>query len=109
MLYVNVHEYSLLTTYCQGLKPKLQLHLSAYDDVIGLEKFIQLSIRVTQLEAWNNNRASSLHIFPANQSMSGLHNQVWKTCKLNTPVYSWLSSNVSWPRVSVCIVVQRGM
>lgn len=49
MLYVNVHEYSLLTTYCQGLKPKLRLHLSAYDDVIGLEKFIQLSIRVTHL------------------------------------------------------------
>lgn len=49
MLYVNVHEHSLLTTYCQGLKLKLRLHLSAYDDVIRLEKFIQLSVRVTHL------------------------------------------------------------
>lgn len=49
MLYVNVHEHSILTTYCQRLKPKLRLHLSAYDYAIGLEKFIQLSIRVTHL------------------------------------------------------------
>lgn len=34
----------LLTTYRQGLEPKLHLHL----DAMGLEKFVQLSIRVTQ-------------------------------------------------------------
>lgn len=34
----------LLTTYRQGLEPKLRQHL----DSMGLEKFVQLSIRVTQ-------------------------------------------------------------
>ncbi|ROL41852.1 Retrotransposon-like protein 1 [Anabarilius grahami] len=34
----------LFTTYRQGLEPKLRLHL----DSMGLEKFVQLSIRVTQ-------------------------------------------------------------
>lgn len=40
------NEHLLLTTYRQGLKPKLRLHLDAYDDAMGLEKFIQLSIIV---------------------------------------------------------------
>ncbi len=35
-----------LTTYRQGLEPSLRLHLSAYDDTMGLDCFIQLSIRV---------------------------------------------------------------
>ncbi len=39
-------ESPLLTTYQQGLEPRLRLHLAAYDDTIGLERFIQLSIRV---------------------------------------------------------------
>ncbi len=40
------NEHSLLTTYRQGLEPSLRLHLSAYDDTMGLERFLQLSIRV---------------------------------------------------------------
>ncbi len=39
-------ESPLLTTYRQGLETRLRLHLAAYDDTIGLERFIQLSIRV---------------------------------------------------------------
>ncbi len=39
------NEKSLLTIYRQGLKPKLRLHLATYDDAIGVEQFIQLSIR----------------------------------------------------------------
>ncbi len=39
-------ECPLLTTYRQGLEPQLRLHLAAFDDTIGLERFIQLSIRV---------------------------------------------------------------
>ncbi len=39
-------ESPLLTTYHQGLEARLRLHLSAYDDTMGLERFIQLSIRV---------------------------------------------------------------
>lgn len=42
------NEHLLLTTYRQGLKPKLRLHLDAYDDAMGLEKFVQLSIRVAR-------------------------------------------------------------
>lgn len=40
------NERSLITTYRQGLNPHLWLHLSAYDDNISLEQFIQLSIRL---------------------------------------------------------------
>ncbi len=40
------NEQALITVYRQGLDPKLRLHLAAYDDThIGLERFIQLSIR----------------------------------------------------------------
>ncbi|KAK3525000.1 hypothetical protein QTP86_012572 [Hemibagrus guttatus] len=39
------NEQALITTYCQGLDPRVRLHLAAYEDSIGLEKFIQLSIR----------------------------------------------------------------
>lgn len=39
-------ESPILTTYRQGLEPQLWLHLAAFDDTIGLERFIQLSIRV---------------------------------------------------------------
>ncbi|ROL52385.1 Retrotransposon-derived protein PEG10 [Anabarilius grahami] len=40
------NEQSLITTYRQGLDPRVWLHLTAYEDTIGLERFIQLSIRV---------------------------------------------------------------
>lgn len=39
-------ESSLITTFRQGLSPQLQLHLTAYNDPISLEKCIQLSIWV---------------------------------------------------------------
>ncbi|KAK3551982.1 hypothetical protein QTP70_031637 [Hemibagrus guttatus] len=39
------NEQALITTYRQGLDPRIRLHLAAYEDSIGLEKFIQLSIR----------------------------------------------------------------
>ncbi|ROL54944.1 Retrotransposon-derived protein PEG10 [Anabarilius grahami] len=39
------NEQSLITTYRQGLDPRVWLHLAAYEDSIGLERFIQLSIR----------------------------------------------------------------
>ncbi|ROL42449.1 Retrotransposon-derived protein PEG10 [Anabarilius grahami] len=39
------NEQALITTYRQGLEPRVRLHLAAYEDNIGLEKFIQLSIR----------------------------------------------------------------
>ncbi|KAK3517661.1 hypothetical protein QTP70_015159 [Hemibagrus guttatus] len=41
------NEQALITTYRQGLDPRVWLHLAAYEDSIGLEKFIQLSIRFT--------------------------------------------------------------
>jgi len=39
------NEQAMITTYRQGLDPHVRLHLAAYEDSIGLEKFIQLSIR----------------------------------------------------------------
>ncbi|KAK3519785.1 hypothetical protein QTP70_004948 [Hemibagrus guttatus] len=39
------NEQALITTYRQGLDPRVRLHLAAYEDSMGLEKFIQLSIR----------------------------------------------------------------
>ncbi|ROL51268.1 NLR family CARD domain-containing protein 3 [Anabarilius grahami] len=41
------NEQALLTTYRQGLDPRVRLHLAAYEDSIGLERFIQLSICFT--------------------------------------------------------------
>ncbi|KAK3552410.1 hypothetical protein QTP86_011646 [Hemibagrus guttatus] len=41
------NEQALLASYCQGLDPQVRLHLAAYEDTIGLERLIQLSIRVT--------------------------------------------------------------
>ena len=40
------NEAALLTVFRQGLEPTLRLHLSSYDDSVGLERFIQLAIRV---------------------------------------------------------------
>ncbi|KAK3574663.1 hypothetical protein QTP86_011572 [Hemibagrus guttatus] len=40
------NEQALITTYLQGLDPRVRLHLATYEDSIGLEKFIQLSIRL---------------------------------------------------------------
>ncbi|KAK3575530.1 hypothetical protein QTP86_029276 [Hemibagrus guttatus] len=39
------NKQALLTSYHQGLDPQVRLHLAAYEDSIGLERFIQLSIR----------------------------------------------------------------
>ncbi|KAK3510136.1 hypothetical protein QTP70_026851 [Hemibagrus guttatus] len=40
------NEQALLASYRQGLDPQVRLHLAAYEDTIGLERLIQLSIRV---------------------------------------------------------------
>ncbi|KAK3545820.1 hypothetical protein QTP70_015261, partial [Hemibagrus guttatus] len=40
------NEQALLAAYCQGLNPQVRLHLAAYEDTIGLEWLIQLSICV---------------------------------------------------------------
>ncbi|KAK3538403.1 hypothetical protein QTP86_001751 [Hemibagrus guttatus] len=40
------NEQALLAAYRQGLNPQVRLHLAAYEDAIGLERLIQLSIRV---------------------------------------------------------------
>ncbi|KAL0147986.1 hypothetical protein M9458_056713 [Cirrhinus mrigala] len=42
------NERSLLTTYRLGLEPKLRMQLAALDDNMGLEKFIQLSLRCSE-------------------------------------------------------------
>ncbi|ROL48428.1 Retrotransposon-derived protein PEG10 [Anabarilius grahami] len=39
------NEQALITTYRQGLEPRVRLQLAACEDTIGLEKFIQHSIR----------------------------------------------------------------
>ncbi|KAK3553874.1 hypothetical protein QTP70_012711 [Hemibagrus guttatus] len=45
------NEQALITTYRQGLDPRVHLHLAAYEDSMRLEKFIQLSIRfATQMQ-----------------------------------------------------------
>ncbi|KAK3556341.1 hypothetical protein QTP70_007096 [Hemibagrus guttatus] len=40
------NEQALLAAYRQGLNPQVRLHLAAYEDATGLERLIQLSIRV---------------------------------------------------------------
>uniref|UniRef100_A0A8C2L193 Retrotransposon gag domain-containing protein n=1 Tax=Cyprinus carpio TaxID=7962 RepID=A0A8C2L193_CYPCA len=46
------NEQALLMTYRQGLDPRVRLHLTAYEDTIGLECFIQLSIRFATHMQW---------------------------------------------------------
>ncbi|ROL41902.1 Retrotransposon-derived protein PEG10 [Anabarilius grahami] len=41
----GLNKQALISRYRQGLDPRVRLHLAAYEDSIGLEKFIQLSIR----------------------------------------------------------------
>ncbi|KAL0182494.1 hypothetical protein M9458_021869, partial [Cirrhinus mrigala] len=51
------NERSLLTTYRLGLEPKLRLQLAALDDNMGLEKFIQLSLRCSeQIQSYQCNQ-----------------------------------------------------
>ncbi|ROL48149.1 Retrotransposon-derived protein PEG10 [Anabarilius grahami] len=46
------NEQALITTYRQGLEPRVRLQLAACEDTIGLEKFIQHSIRcATRMQA----------------------------------------------------------
>ncbi|KAK3545111.1 hypothetical protein QTP70_000789 [Hemibagrus guttatus] len=40
------NEQALLASYRQGLEPQVRLHLTAYEDTIGLQRLIKLSIRV---------------------------------------------------------------
>ncbi|KAK3545144.1 hypothetical protein QTP70_001463 [Hemibagrus guttatus] len=40
------NEQALLAAYRQGLNPQVRLHLAAYEEAIGLERLIQLSIHV---------------------------------------------------------------
>ncbi len=39
-------ESPLLTTYRQGLEARLRLHLAAYEDTMGLERFIRVASRM---------------------------------------------------------------
>ncbi|KAL0146914.1 hypothetical protein M9458_057853, partial [Cirrhinus mrigala] len=51
------NERSLLTTYRLGLEPKLRMQLAALDDNMGLEKFIQLSLRCSeQIQSYQCNQ-----------------------------------------------------
>ncbi|KAL0161491.1 hypothetical protein M9458_045216, partial [Cirrhinus mrigala] len=51
---------SLLITYRLGLEPKLRLQLAASDDNMGLEKFIQLSLRCSErIQAYQFNQESA--------------------------------------------------
>ncbi|ROL48293.1 Retrotransposon-like protein 1 [Anabarilius grahami] len=46
------NEQALIITYRRGLEPRVRLHLAACEDSIGLEKFIQFSIRcATRMQA----------------------------------------------------------
>ncbi len=58
-------ESPLLTTYRQGLEARLRLHLAAYDDTMGLERFIQLSIRVdSRMHSYMKDPQSLTHSNP---------------------------------------------
>ncbi len=58
-------ESPLLTTYRQGLEAHLRLHLAAYDDTMGLERFIQLSIRVaSRMHSCMKDQQSLTHCNP---------------------------------------------
>ncbi len=75
------NEHSLLTTYRQGLEPSLRLHLSAYDDTMGLERFLQLSIRVAnRIQGCMEEQL----FFSASQNIPALQNP--NPCRSTVPV-----------------------
>ncbi len=67
------NEPSLITAYRQGLNPKLRLHLAAYDDTHGLERFIQLAIRCSH-HMLSCSPSVSTAIAPPPNRQSEVHN-----------------------------------
>lgn len=88
-----------LTTYSQGLEPALRLHISVYNDSIGLEHFIQLSI---QFAKWVRNcmedrqckQASLYHLH--SEFASTNQSQVTSPSKWFMPDFPWLEDMSFW-------------
>ncbi|KAK3530862.1 hypothetical protein QTP70_003635 [Hemibagrus guttatus] len=56
------NEQALLAAYRQGLSPQVRFHLAAHKDAIGLERLIQLSIRVaTRMQSCVHRSQDQLH------------------------------------------------
>ncbi|KAL0146658.1 hypothetical protein M9458_057998 [Cirrhinus mrigala] len=54
------NESALLTTYRQGLEPKLQMMLAPHDDSMGLERFIQMTVRcATRISSYSHSSMST--------------------------------------------------
>ncbi|KAL0199907.1 hypothetical protein M9458_003094, partial [Cirrhinus mrigala] len=54
------NESALLTTYRQGLEPNLRMMLAPHDDSMGLERFIQMTIRcATRISSYSNSSMST--------------------------------------------------
>ncbi|ROL47994.1 Retrotransposon-like protein 1 [Anabarilius grahami] len=94
------NEQALITTYRQGLEPRVRLHLAAYEDSIGLEKFIQLSIRcatrmhVCLQEHQGQSLSTSLLCRSEPFSPSKPANESRKSWKSKIPISLPLSANV---------------
>lgn len=58
------NEAALLTTFCQGLNAEVHQYMVIYEDVIGLENFIQKAIRVSQ------------HLSACSRHQPALHSQL---------------------------------
>lgn len=97
------NECSLLTTYRQGLNPRLLLHLATYGGNIGLEKFSQTSIQVSnRVQQCNAELEGSLSSLNPRQSRQVLQNQIQNPCHWATQGFRLLSGKGGWPRVIVC-------
>ncbi|KAI2668646.1 Transposon Tf2-9 polyprotein [Labeo rohita] len=54
------NERALLTTYRQGLEPNLRMMLAPHDDSMGLERFIQMTIRcAARISSYSNSSMST--------------------------------------------------
>ncbi|KAL0188352.1 hypothetical protein M9458_015451, partial [Cirrhinus mrigala] len=54
------NERALLTTYRQGLEPKLRMMLAPHDDSMGLERFIQMTVRcATRISSYSHSSMST--------------------------------------------------
>ncbi len=60
------NERSLITTYRQGLEPRLRLQMASYDDNLGLETMIQHSIRCSsRMQSCFDEQTSLNHCTPS--------------------------------------------
>ncbi len=101
------NEPSFLTAFRQGLNFRLRLHLAAYDDTYGLEKFIQLAIRCSN-RLQSCSVESSVAFATPLICQPEISDPPEPMQKRTTTAYHLRRDEDDFPMVCLCIVVRVG-